>query len=87
MSDREADDIFLRQLLGLIQLGVFGIAVMLLIAVYAYSQQESICGKNEVRAESGSGDSERPPEDTAGGDAAHAYGWRDDSDVRGLRPH
>lgn len=47
----DEDDGFRRHVLGLVQLGVFALAAMLLIEVYAYSQQESICGKNEVRAE------------------------------------
>lgn len=49
MSDE--DDGFRKHILGLVQLGVFAITLMLLIEVYVYTQQESICGKNEVRAE------------------------------------
>ena len=61
MSDE--DDNFRKHILGIFQLFTFALALILLAEVYYYSQQEKICGKNEVRIEGRGRDSERAAED------------------------
>jgi len=84
---RDEDDSFRKHILGIVQCFTFAVAIMLLAAIYYSTQQEKICGKNTVRIESRSGDSERAPEDATGGDAADAYGRSLDPDVRGVRAY
>jgi hypothetical protein len=58
-SDDEADEVFLRHLLWIVQLFTFTIALCTMIVAGYDHELTGECdrGKNEVRVESGSGDS------------------------------